>query len=242
MTLSVEEMNTNISLALNQLELKEFELEDVLKLIRGGVNVNAADNEGHTALIIASTNGCTEVVQALLAHGANIYATDNRGSTALIIASKNGCTEIVKLIKQAQEEKIEQYKTAHTYLTFAIQHPALLSAGVGLLVAAAVVATIMTCGVAPVLAAATGLTATAATYATAATAGLIASTATFFSMPNNLSAHVASQGKHSFFPPASEASRPERAEEKQCGEDQSIPSESQNKNDGGNPGSSGLNQ
>lgn len=51
-------------------------------MIEAGVDVNAADNQGLTPLMVAAENGDRELVRNLLAHGANPNARDSKGKKA----------------------------------------------------------------------------------------------------------------------------------------------------------------
>lgn len=55
-------------------------------LLKYGADVNAADIDGTTPLMIAAMDGCTETLSVLLESGANIRATDTQGRTALMLA------------------------------------------------------------------------------------------------------------------------------------------------------------
>jgi hypothetical protein len=81
-------------------------------LLNEGVDVNAKDKYGYTALMYASKEGHTETVKALLEKGADVNAKSKKGTTALIVASDKGRTEIVKLLKEAAAaaEKKEEKK------------------------------------------------------------------------------------------------------------------------------------
>lgn len=66
-----------------------------------GVNVDARDERGWTALMHAVNYGNTEVVELLLAANADVNATNNVGYTALMYArgGNRGRDYIVQLIK-----------------------------------------------------------------------------------------------------------------------------------------------
>ncbi len=61
----------------------------VNELLDRGLNVNAKDSAGWTALMMASLEGLPDVVQTLLSRGADPNIRSEKGETALIIAS--GC-------------------------------------------------------------------------------------------------------------------------------------------------------
>ncbi|KAI0263653.1 ankyrin repeat-containing domain protein, partial [Gloeopeniophorella convolvens] len=73
---------------------------DVVQLLLDrGASIDAAKNNGGTALHIASLNGHLEIVRLLLDRGASIGAAENNGGgTALHIASLNGHLEVVRLL------------------------------------------------------------------------------------------------------------------------------------------------
>lgn len=102
------------------LSVSAMSLEDSIKMYEGKRNVyaieelvskdiNSTDNEGRTALILASLEGYTEIVEALINKEANLNATfswDNwgnifEGTTALMVASSEGNTEIAKMLIEA---------------------------------------------------------------------------------------------------------------------------------------------
>ncbi len=77
----------------------------VKSLISHGTDVNhQQDNSGTTALIAASANGHTEIVQKLLAKGANANLKDSSGRTALMAAASNRQGEIVTALLAAKAD------------------------------------------------------------------------------------------------------------------------------------------
>jgi ankyrin repeat protein len=69
-----------------------------LALIRAGADVNLADVNGDTALIIAATESSDEVFQTLLERGANPNARGLNGETALHYVAMNGLLNRAKLL------------------------------------------------------------------------------------------------------------------------------------------------
>jgi uncharacterized protein len=76
------------------------DLSRVKTLLAAKTNVNAKDQQGYTALIVASSNGYLEVVRALPAEGADVNAEAANG-TALTIASQKGSLEVVRVLLAA---------------------------------------------------------------------------------------------------------------------------------------------
>ncbi|XP_021373443.1 uncharacterized protein LOC110463285 isoform X2 [Mizuhopecten yessoensis] len=63
----------------------------------GDINARAS-KDGQTALMLAVSQGRTEMVKLLLENGANVNAQDNEGSTSMMVGCEHGYTEIVKLL------------------------------------------------------------------------------------------------------------------------------------------------
>lgn len=62
----------------------------VIKLIEGGVDVNATNNRGHTVLILASYRNNQQLVESLIQKGADVNAKDRSGYTPLHCAARAG--------------------------------------------------------------------------------------------------------------------------------------------------------
>ena len=73
-------------------------LEEVEKLIEKGVDVNAKDDIGWTAMMWAAVNGHTEIIELLIDNGAGFEVIDNNGLTALMWTAACGYTEAVELL------------------------------------------------------------------------------------------------------------------------------------------------
>jgi uncharacterized protein len=84
--------------------VEQDQSEIVTLLLRLGVDVNAKDKDGWTALLLASDKNRPSLVQTLLDGGADVDAKCDcpgylhGGFTALMIASRGGRTDIVKML------------------------------------------------------------------------------------------------------------------------------------------------
>ena len=82
------------------------DVEQVRKLLAGGVDCNERYEDGATALMLAARAGRLDLVRSLLDAGADVNATDERGWTALINAVYNhdldrGFAEVVQALIDA---------------------------------------------------------------------------------------------------------------------------------------------
>jgi ankyrin repeat protein len=87
---------------------KTGDREAVRALLKQGVDVNAAEGDGMTALHWAARQGDAELAQMLLYAGANVKATTRLGGyTPLILASQNGSAALLDaLIKAGADAKV----------------------------------------------------------------------------------------------------------------------------------------
>ena len=79
---------------------KSGDARKVEEAIINGANVNAKNNYGGTALMLAAENGHTETAELLLKHGAEVNAKNNGGWTALRHAAERGNTETASLLRR----------------------------------------------------------------------------------------------------------------------------------------------
>lgn len=75
-------------------------LELIRKSIAEGMDVNQADADGRTALMMAAFEGYTEVVKLLLQSGAEVDFLDGSGRSALMYASSGPFPETVAVLIQ----------------------------------------------------------------------------------------------------------------------------------------------
>ena len=73
----------------------------VEQLLKQGVDLNAKQEDGRTALMVAAFPGHTETAKALIDAGANANAKTNNGVNALQFAAALGHKKIVKILKRA---------------------------------------------------------------------------------------------------------------------------------------------
>src|SRR5271157_1786995 len=73
-------------------------LEDVKYLLAEGADVNSADQDGKTALMIAATQCQDSMVELLLSHSADVNAATKAGWTATHWASSMGWGQTVKIL------------------------------------------------------------------------------------------------------------------------------------------------
>ncbi|MBL7114307.1 MAG: ankyrin repeat domain-containing protein [Kiritimatiellae bacterium] len=76
----------------------EGKIDVVGTVVKSGADVNARNEDGHTALMLASFNGHADVVALLLDSGADVRLRDGAGRTALMFASTGPSVPTVKLL------------------------------------------------------------------------------------------------------------------------------------------------
>jgi len=77
--------------------------DTVEKCIDQGLNVDARDQYGWTALMVASCSGRDEVVRLLLANGADMTAKERQGRTALDLAQAKGRHDVIEAFYEGQQ-------------------------------------------------------------------------------------------------------------------------------------------
>ena len=80
---------------------REGKLEPVQTFLDAGMNVDAADADGNTALLLAAEAGHGHVVNELLWHKANPNSVRTDGDTPLIVAARRGDAEGIRALLEA---------------------------------------------------------------------------------------------------------------------------------------------
>lgn len=81
--------------------VKQNNLPEVQKLLANGENVNAANEQGNTALHYAVALDNVEIVKALLDKGADLRAENAKGWTPLLIAEKKDLPNVTPILQEA---------------------------------------------------------------------------------------------------------------------------------------------
>ena len=74
-------------------------------LVEHGINIDATDFQGRTALMWAAESGMLSVVQRLIALKADVHIRDLTGNTALTHAIKQKKTEVIQILTATESCK-----------------------------------------------------------------------------------------------------------------------------------------
>ncbi len=89
--------------------VKKPDAELIKKLTEYGANVNATDEKGNTALLVAAANCCSgTIIKAILAAGADPRITGSKGENAVQIAQKSHCAAGIITALEKAIAKIEK--------------------------------------------------------------------------------------------------------------------------------------
>jgi ankyrin repeat protein len=91
----------------------------IAALIDRGLDINATDSSGRTALILAAQNGRAQTVSLLIAHHANLNHQDSLHHSALMKAARYGHADIVKQLIGAGANLALTTETGNTALMLA---------------------------------------------------------------------------------------------------------------------------
>lgn len=117
---------TSLLLSCERFE-KEMALEEIAQidselseLIENGARVDAVDEDGRTALMVAVAKNNADCVKALLEARADVNAKNKKGGTALMLAVDEGHTDCVKTLLEAGADVNEENKNGATALMAAV--------------------------------------------------------------------------------------------------------------------------
>ncbi len=92
---------------------KSNNLAEIKNLLANGVDVNAMDEDHRTALMYASFEGYTDIMQSLILAGAKVDIQDLNGRTALMFSSSGPFPNAVKLLLESGATTNIQDNTEH---------------------------------------------------------------------------------------------------------------------------------
>lgn len=82
--------------------------EQVVDLLDAGANANSHHKDGYSALMAASQNGSTEIVEELISRGADVNGSTDEGTTALMYAVMGGHRDIVQTLVESSAQVNDQ--------------------------------------------------------------------------------------------------------------------------------------
>ncbi|XP_067106166.1 ankyrin-3-like isoform X1 [Osmerus mordax] len=96
-------------------------LDKVLELLKGGVDISTCNQNGLNALHLAAKEGHEDLVEELLERGAPVDSSTKKGNTALHIASLAGQREVARLLLKRGADVNAQSQNGFTPLYMAAQ-------------------------------------------------------------------------------------------------------------------------
>ncbi|GJL56458.1 MAG: hypothetical protein NPIRA02_35900 [Nitrospirales bacterium] len=84
--------------------VSQNDLTTVQELVKEGININAQDIRGRTALLVAVENHHFESANMLLEAGADVNMQDHKQDSPLLLAGAEGRVDIMKRILQAKPD------------------------------------------------------------------------------------------------------------------------------------------
>ena len=122
--LAVGAMSRGAAAAAGDLSLhnaaKVGDVQMIQRLLKAGVDINGATQEGYTALHLAVENRRGEVIRLLLENGANHALGDCNGQTPLHYAARSGLVGAVLLLIRAGAQINAKTKDGSTPLHYAV--------------------------------------------------------------------------------------------------------------------------
>jgi len=103
----VNVVNDNGATPLMMLSSQKYSELAIVALLREGAraSINAKDQQGRTALMLAAQTGSVEKIKKLLDAGADVRIKDNQGRTALMLAKQAGVKSLIDLLEEAERRQ-----------------------------------------------------------------------------------------------------------------------------------------
>lgn len=118
--ISKEELNNRLINILNKNQKCKEDLEEAVKLIIAGADINAQSNYGDTVLILASIYGYKGIVEILINKAVDVNIADNSGNTSLIYAVILEHKDIVKILLNSKNIDVNVFSSeGNTCLIYA---------------------------------------------------------------------------------------------------------------------------
>ena len=118
-----QQLHLSSGLAISIIEAaKKGNIEVVKLLLKENTDVNIRNEDGWTALMLASHNGHMQVIEVLLKENADVNIQSEKGMTALMLASRYGHTQIVELLIKENADVNDQDKEGWTALMIASRY------------------------------------------------------------------------------------------------------------------------
>ena len=102
---------------------KEQKWQELASLLEDGLNPNANNGDGTTALHWASYHDNSDAIENLLSANANVNATTDLGVTPLWLAAENGNSDAVDILLAAGADPRIQLLSGETAITVPVASP-----------------------------------------------------------------------------------------------------------------------
>ncbi len=99
------------------------DLDAVSSSLSSGMNPDATNAHGHTALMMAASMGHIDIVKLLLKKGANVNARDEEGKTPLMYAAERGQTDVAQILLSKGADIHAKSEAGETALGLALKQP-----------------------------------------------------------------------------------------------------------------------
>lgn len=102
--------------------IQSIDIVSLNVLLAEGADINSVNEDGNTALMLASNIGNPRMIKIILAHNPNIDQKNNEGYTALMIASEQGQVHIVEQLLKNGADKMLKNNDGLTAADLAVRY------------------------------------------------------------------------------------------------------------------------